>query len=467
MNATESLEARRLLAAISWTGQGDGVNWDSAGNWSGNAVPTINDDVTINLAASDPIVTIRTNANCRSLVSFETMYLRYPGNFVMFRVATTATIHQEFRVENVMDGGTWNGPGKLRILNNAALYINPQTINCDVVFNLDSTWNVEGNLVFNGTMFLGQPGSPYSNRMFISGDTSRTLTGNGTFVFDSTDSLFSSAVVNNITGFGNTLTIGPDLKFDVRTSGRIHNNYVGDKVFFQGTVSVSGAGKTFVVNPSFVHQGTLRASNGGFIGMVLDRQSSIGNLELQAGGLATIQSSDFPFPNFDTMFVVNTPLTVPQDATLALSGRFEINAPIDVSGSLIWEYSGSSPIGTLRDLLHSGYNGGAWDGPGIRSSRAATTESPPLGLGFAESAELLGSSGGDFAGMHVDGTALLVTCTTVGDANLDGEVNFDDYVRTDQGFNGQLSNWANGDFNYDDEINFDDYVLIDLGFNSQ
>ena len=54
-----------------------------------------------------------------------------------------------------------------------------------------------------------------------------------------------------------------------------------------------------------------------------------------------------------------------------------------------------------------------------------------------------------------------------GDANLDGQINFDDYVALDNGFNNGLSGWSNGDFNSDGEINFDDYVLIDASFNGQ
>jgi hypothetical protein len=54
-----------------------------------------------------------------------------------------------------------------------------------------------------------------------------------------------------------------------------------------------------------------------------------------------------------------------------------------------------------------------------------------------------------------------------GDADRNGAINFDDYVRVDNGFNHQLSGWANGDFNYDGKVNFDDYVLIDLNFNEQ
>jgi len=46
-------------------------------------------------------------------------------------------------------------------------------------------------------------------------------------------------------------------------------------------------------------------------------------------------------------------------------------------------------------------------------------------------------------------------------------VNFDDYVRTDNGFNNHLSGWLNGDFDGNGQVNFDDYVLIDLAFNTQ
>jgi hypothetical protein len=46
-------------------------------------------------------------------------------------------------------------------------------------------------------------------------------------------------------------------------------------------------------------------------------------------------------------------------------------------------------------------------------------------------------------------------------------VNFDDYVRTDNGFNNHLGGWLNGDFDGNNQVNFDDYVLIDLAYNNQ
>jgi hypothetical protein len=60
-----------------------------------------------------------------------------------------------------------------------------------------------------------------------------------------------------------------------------------------------------------------------------------------------------------------------------------------------------------------------------------------------------------------------VRYTRYGDADLNGVVDFDDYVRTDAGFNGNRTGWTNGDFNYDNGVDFDDYVLIDQGYNSQ
>jgi len=46
-------------------------------------------------------------------------------------------------------------------------------------------------------------------------------------------------------------------------------------------------------------------------------------------------------------------------------------------------------------------------------------------------------------------------------------VNFDDYSRTDAGFNSSGSDWFHGDFDYNGVVNFDDYSLIDAAFNTQ
>jgi hypothetical protein len=62
---------------------------------------------------------------------------------------------------------------------------------------------------------------------------------------------------------------------------------------------------------------------------------------------------------------------------------------------------------------------------------------------------------------------VLVKYTYYGDTDFNGRVNFDDYVRTDAGFNNHASGWLNGDFDLNGIVNFDDYVLIDLAFSTQ
>ena len=76
----EALESRRLLAAVAWDGGGDGGSWTDPLNWDGDAVPTISDDVTIDVAA-DPTVTVgagNTNEDiaAASITTAEAMYLR-------------------------------------------------------------------------------------------------------------------------------------------------------------------------------------------------------------------------------------------------------------------------------------------------------------------------------------------------------------------------------------------------------
>jgi len=90
-------------------------------------------------------------------------------------------------------------------------------------------------------------------------------------------------------------------------------------------------------------------------------------------------------------------------------------------------------------------------------------------LGAMEAADYrtIYGSGATFDGESLDSTAVLVKYTYCGDTDFNGRVNFDDYVRTDSGFNNHRSGWLNGDFDGNGQVNFDDYVLIDLAFNTQ
>src|SRR5205823_9378152 len=111
----------------------------------------------------------------------------------------------------------------------------------------------------------------------------------------------------------------------------------------------------------------------------------------------------------------------------------------------------------------------AWDRAGITSTEARNAPSHNTTLGTLTGAEFHGAQGSSatFDGLPVNNSDVLVKYTYYGDTELNGRVNFDDYVRTDNGFNNHLTGWLNGDFDYNGQVNFDDYVLIDIAFNTQ
>ena len=139
------------------------------------------------------------------------------------------------------------------------------------------------------------------------------------------------------------------------------------------------------------------------------------------------------------------------------------------NGSMVLNYAGASPYVAVRNYIASARANGAWTGSGITSFAAFAANPKITTLGILTSAEYFGiyGNGATFAGQTIAGNAILVKYTYYGDANFDGRVTFDDYVRIDTGFNAHRTGWLNGDFNGDGVVNFDDYVLIDTSFNTQ
>jgi hypothetical protein len=67
------LEARRLLATVSWDGGGDGVHWDDANNWTGNVAPVAGDDVVVDVPGSASTVIRFITPQFNSLLNRETI----------------------------------------------------------------------------------------------------------------------------------------------------------------------------------------------------------------------------------------------------------------------------------------------------------------------------------------------------------------------------------------------------------
>jgi hypothetical protein len=150
--------------------------------------------------------------------------------------------------------------------------------------------------------------------------------------------------------------------------------------------------------------------------------------------------------------------------SLSANSRLDLN-----DNDLIVDYTGASQLGAVQALVNSARHSGDWLGAGLTSSAARDDARHNTTLGVMEASDYqsIYGAGATFDGQAIDTTAVLVKYTYYGDADFNGRVNFDDYVKTDNGFNNHLTGWVNGDFDGNGRVNFDDYVLIDLAFNTQ
>jgi hypothetical protein len=125
---------------------------------------------------------------------------------------------------------------------------------------------------------------------------------------------------------------------------------------------------------------------------------------------------------------------------------------------IIINYGSSDPISTIVGYIKSGYNGGAWNGPGIDSSAAAGNTR--YGVGFADSAD----QGNP---VRLPTGTLEVKYTLYGDVNLDGVVNGTDFGILAANFGTQVSAWDQGDFNYDGVVNGSDFGALAGNFGQE
>jgi autotransporter-associated beta strand protein len=164
-------------------------------------------------------------------------------------------------------------------------------------------------------------------------------------------------------------------------------------------------------------------------------------------------------------------------ATVLAVGDNSIPLPLSVLGKLdlttnglaVFDTANAASLAIFRTSVISAYAGGTWAGNGVTSSSAAGTSNK--GVGYAMGNEIFGPGGGTFMGaVAVDGSAILARFTLLGDATLDGTVDFNDLVRLAQNYNRNLalatdSWWYNGDFTYDGMVDFNDLVKLAQNYN--
>jgi hypothetical protein len=133
------------------------------------------------------------------------------------------------------------------------------------------------------------------------------------------------------------------------------------------------------------------------------------------------------------------------------------NSSVDIgTNALIIDYGSpaNDPIASIEQWIKDGYAGGTWDGPGITSSAIASADAATgfsYGIGYADSADP-----GDPA--NLPSGELEIKYTLLGDANLDGTVNGEDFSQFSHNLGQSGAVWDQGDFNYDGTVNSEDFA---------
>jgi hypothetical protein len=150
-----------------------------------------------------------------------------------------------------------------------------------------------------------------------------------------------------------------------------------------------------------------------------------------------------------------------QLSSLIISGTGTLD--ITQGNTLAVDYGAAiDPSATIRGYLKTAYNGGVWTGAGLTSSvvqaqvvaTIAAHTGGVYGIGYAD--------GSDVSQLPVVavGRQLVYEPALIGDANLDGSVNFIDLGIVAQNLGGINTDWEHGDFNYDGTTNFLDIGLL-------
>jgi hypothetical protein len=217
-----------------------------------------------------------------------------------------------------------------------------------------------------------------------------------------------------------------------------------------GSATAAGGDGTFVLDSGSISTfRALRAWDHGFIAWN-DGTLGVGSIDLRGGGAMTMSAG----PSAKLLKTKSVAIDLPGGS------RLDVND----NDALL--------TGTTRSLVESyvtsARHGGDWNGAGLSSSSAKTQANHATTIGVLSGAEYIAATGtSTFDGSTVASSNVLVKYTWYGDTDFNGRVNFDDYVRVDNGFNNHLNGWLNGDLDFNGVVNFDDYVLIDLAFNTQ
>jgi hypothetical protein len=141
------------------------------------------------------------------------------------------------------------------------------------------------------------------------------------------------------------------------------------------------------------------------------------------------------------------------NALSVAGGRFDL-----VDKTLLFNYSGASPVDSIRNSIRNAYNAGQWNADGITSSAAMFD--PGAAIGYGEATSYYTSFPSMFQGYSVDNTTILMRYTRAGDANNDHTVNVGDLGILASNWQQSGRTFALGDFDYNGVVNINDLGIL-------
>ena len=337
------------------------------------------------------------------------------------------------------------------------------TVNCN---NFDSTINIASSssatmLVVNGnngadTFNVGTPGDNVETC-----DSPTTLNGGGgadilnyndaTNGFLDTYTVTSSTIVRTASGI---VTYGTMEGLNVNAG--LAANTINVTSAFDNT-AIFGNGGADAINIIGNQSGTFVTVDGGSgLDSVQVNGDSVGTAAVQFLSTQDLATLDIFTGGTAVLTAGGAKVLVTQALSVAGTGKLDLT-----DNDMVIDYSGASPLATLKALLTSGYAGSAWTGNGVQSSVAAANAAKTTGLGLGENSQL---GYANFSGIAVDATAILVKYTWYGDASLDGAVNTTDFNLLAGNFGGASKHWSLGDFNFSGTVDTTDFNLLAANF---
>jgi RHS repeat-associated protein len=290
----ESLEQRRLLSVVHWTGGplGTGTNLEDATNWENGLLPRPTDDAVIDNKFASQTIASAANLTVNSLTCDAALQLT--GGTLT--VPATVKVNNTFSiVGGALAGATVQagslGQGLICTSSGGTLDGVILQSGLDLASNPGAYLHVLDGLTLNGTATLG-----YQARMYF--DNTEILGGTGTVVFN--DAQYQGLIPN---AYAMTLTIAAGITvrggnhWGDTTSGSVigYSSWAGGGGYVQivnlGTISADTSGTSIIINPSgsFWNQGTLSASGGGLTLNGISYNES--NINANSGGTLTLNGS--------------------------------------------------------------------------------------------------------------------------------------------------------------------------------